>query len=55
MQKQETLKILQVKRVEIKLGQEGGDLKTCRKLNLIEIGVTLDVGDKERKRKETTS
>lgn len=54
VQKQETLKILQVKRVEMKVGQEGSDFKTCRKLSLIEIGVTLHVGDKEWKRKETT-
>ena len=55
VQKQETLKILQVKRVEMKVGQEGSDFKTCRKLSLIEIGVTLHVGDKEWKRKETRS
>ena len=38
----------------MKVGQEGSDFKTCRKLSLIEIGVTLHVGDKEWKRKETT-
>ena len=48
------VKIFQVKRVEIKLGQEGSDFKICGKLDLKEIGVMLDVGDKEWKRKETT-